>query len=354
MPLIHDEFTAANVVGYYNATKKGTDATLGEKFFPAKKQRGLKLSFIKGKAGRPIVLRASAFDTPTTFRDRLSVELSTEEMPFFKEGYLVKEADRAEFITMEMTGNQALIDTVKKTIYDDKANLIYGAHARLEAMRMQVLATGTIAIESNGQFYDYDYGVDEANKGKVAIAWGSQGYDPIGDLEKAKNAIEEEGGIAEVMILNAKTYGLIRSAASTVSRIKPLATTGATVTNAELDQHLRDNYGLIPQIKNDTFVDDDGTTKRFFPDNRVTLAPNRRIGHTVFGTTPVELDLVSGGNTKVEIVDTGIAVLQETKSDPVNTMTSVSMIALPSAEYIDQVFMLNVAPEVGDTEPELD
>lgn len=353
MPLIHDAFTAANIAGYYDATRTQVNQTLGQKYFPVKKQRGLNLAFIKGAGGRPVVLRASAFDTPMTFRDRISVELNQEKMPFFKEAMLVKEEDRQELALLEMTGNSALIDTITSTIFNDKVTLINGAHARLEAMRMQVLATGMVAIDSNGVFRDIDYQVAKENKGETTIAWGEEGYDPIGDIEEAKADLEDIGGLAEVLILNSKTYGLLRKASSTVARIKPLAVQGATVTNAELDQHLKDNYDLIVQVKNEVFVDDDGATKKFYPDGRLTLAPNKPIGNTVFGTTPEEMDLVSGANLNVAIVDTGIAVTTKTSDDPVNTTTKVTMIALPSFEALDQVYMLDVTVTAEKEEEEV-
>lgn len=72
----------------------------------------------------------------------MEVELSHEEMPFFKEAMLVKEVDRQQLNTLSQTGNTTLINTVLQTIFNDQANLVAGAKARLEAMRMQVLATG--------------------------------------------------------------------------------------------------------------------------------------------------------------------------------------------------------------------
>ena len=52
---------------------------LGEGLFPARKQRGLDLSWIKGSTGLPISLMPSAFDAKATFRDRIGVSKIEDE-----------------------------------------------------------------------------------------------------------------------------------------------------------------------------------------------------------------------------------------------------------------------------------
>ena len=80
----------------------------------------------------------------------------------------------------------------------------------------------------------------------------------------------------------------------------------------------------------------------------MTLIPNGPLGNTVFGTTPEESDLFADNtvNADVEIVDNGIAVTTTKTTDPVNVQTKVSMVALPSFERLDDVYMLTVIPGV--------
>ena len=349
MSLIQKVITAPNVVGYFNEKQRTVDATIGEKVFPAKKQLGLKLAFIKGAAGKPVVLQPAAFDTKVPLRERMAVELNEEEMPFFKEAMLVKEADRQQLNMIAQTGNQGMIDTVTRGIFDDTATLLAGANARLEAMRMQVLATGKIAINSNGVAKDIDYGVQEDHKGAVdkAKKWALlDESNPLADIEKAIEALDALGGSAEVMYLNQVTFAQAKNAVSTAKAIKPLVQDGAKVTKADFISYLEDNYNLKVVIKNQTYKDVDGTVKKYFPDGAVTFAPNTALGNTVFGTTPEESDLMSGGNAavQVQLVGAGIAVTTKKLDDPVNVETKVSMIALPSFEQIDEVYMLDVDP----------
>lgn len=348
MPLIYDVITAPNVAGYWNASQAGVNSTNGERIFPAKKQLGLKIAHVKGASGRPVVLRASAFDTKATLRQRMNVTLNEEEMPFFKESMLVKEQDRQQLNLIAQTGNQELINTITQAIFDDAATLVSGARARLEAMRMQVLATGKIGVISNGVAKDFDYGVAETNKGKVTTAWTDEEANPLADLQKAIDALSEVAAAPELLILNPKTFNQLKNAKATVVAIKPLAPTGAGVTNAELNAYLEANLGLKVVIESGSYIGDDGTAKKYYPDGHVTLAPNAALGQTVFGTTPEESDLLGSNTTaaKVSIVETGIAVTTSTKTDPVNVETKVSMIALPSFEQLDNVYMLQTIPEL--------
>lgn len=347
MPLIYDTVTASNLAGYWNARQQEVDATIGEKFFPARKQLGLKLALVKGSAGLPVVLKPSAFDTKATLRERMNVTLDEQEMPFFKESLLVKEQDRQQLNVIAQTGNQALVDTIVSGIFDDNAALLAGAHARLEAMRMQVLATGKIGVISNGVAQDFDYHVDPAHKGTTKIAWTDLATStPLADIETAVSALAELGSTAEVIILNSKTLSQIKNAKSTLALIKPTAPDAAAVKKSELFDYLESELGLTVVVKNQTYKDVDGVVKKYYPDGHITLAPNTELGETVFGTTPEESDLLVGSvtNAKVEIVDTGIAVTTTTKTDPVNVETKVSMIALPSFKNLDDVYMLTTVP----------
>lgn len=347
MPLIYDIVTAPNIAGYWNTKQAKVDASVGEKVFPAQKQLGLKLSYVKGASGRPVVLKPSAFDTKATLRERLSVTLLEEEMPFFKESMLVKEADRQQLNLIAQTGNQTLIDTITRGLFDDTTTLLTGARAQLEAMRMQVLATGKIAVIGNGVPQDFDYGVDEEHKSAAKVAWSDkETATPLADLDAAISALENLGGKAEVAYMNSTTFAQLKNAKSTTTAIKPLAPTGAIATAQEVKDYLSDNYGLTIVVKSGVYKDSDGKVKKYFPDGHVTLAPNAALGRTVFGTTPEESDLM-GGNTgaTVNIVDTGIAVTTTKKTDPVNVETKVSMIALPSFENLDDCYMFSTTPD---------
>ncbi|HEN9910590.1 TPA: major capsid protein [Streptococcus agalactiae] len=340
MALIYDVVTSANIKGFYDKQQANVDLSLGEKAFPSKQQLGLKLSFIKGAAGKPVSIKAAAFDTKVPLRDRMSVDLLDEEMPYFKEGMFVKEADRQQLNVLAQTKNQELIDTVLSTIFNDETTLIAGAKARLEAMRMEVLSSGKIHINSNGVMKDIDYGLAVTQTTKSSQEWSNkETANPLADIEKAIETVTERGHVPEAIVLNSKTFGYIKNAKATVKVIKPLAPEGSIVTKAELKSYLSEELGLNILLKDGVFVNDAGESNKYFPDGVVTLVPNGNLGYTVFGTTPEQSDLMGGQATdaQVSLVETGIAVTTTKTTDPVNVQTKVSMIALPSFERLDEV-----------------
>lgn len=351
MALIYDIVTAPNISGYWDVRQSTVDTTVSEQLFPVKKQLGLKLGYVKGASGKPVVLRPAAFDTKVTLRERIGVDLTEEEMPFFKEAMLVKEADRQQLNLIAQTGNQELIDTITNGIFNDQMTLLSGAHARLEAMRLQVLATGKISIVgSNGQFRDIDYGLNaEKQKGAVdkKAKWSDKAKsNPLADIEATITKMEAEGHKPEVLYMNSATYANMKGADIVTKTIKPLAPAGIAVTKAEFEAFIVDNYGLKIQVFNQTYKNDEGQVVKYFPDGVVTFAPYAQLGYTVFGTTPEESDLLGGNNAGVEvnIVDTGIAITTKKLDDPVNVETKVSMIALPSFEQLDEIYLLDVEP----------
>lgn len=346
MALIYDTITAENVSGYWNTSQENVDTTLGDKLFPARKQLGIKLAFVKGGSGKAVALKPAAFDTKAPLRERMNLSVTEEQMPFFKEAVVVKEEERQQLNMIEATNNQALIDSVVTGIFDDQTHLLNGAKARLEAMRMQVLATGKISFNNNGVAQEFDYGVKDSMKGAVGTKWTEAKATPLADIEKAIEAMENQGKKAEILIMTQKTFGLIRKANSTIKIVKPLASEGATVTTTELTDYLLDAHGVKVEIKNDTFVDDDGVAKKFYPEGYVSFIPNATLGKTVFGTTPEESDLLGGNvaGVEVKVVNTGIAITTQELVDPVNVQTKVTMIALPSFERLDDVYMLDIEP----------
>lgn len=346
MALIYDTITAENVSGYWNGSQEKVDTTLGDKLFPARKQLGIKLAFVKGGSGKAVALKPAAFDTKVPLRERMNLSVTEEQMPFFKEGLVVKEEDRQQLNMIAATGNQALIDSVITGIFDDTTHLISGASARLEAMRMQVLATGKISFQDNGVAQEFDYGVKDSMKSTVKKAWTDAAATPLADIEVAIEAMINQGKKAEILIMTQKTFSLIKKADSTIKIVKPLAPKGASVTNTELTDYLLDAHGVKVEIKNDTFTDVDGTIKNFYPEGYVSFIPNATLGNTVFGTTPEESDLLGGNisGVDVSIVNKGIAITTQKLVDPVNVQTKVSMIALPSFERLDDVYMLDIQP----------
>lgn len=341
---IFDLVKAPELTSYWEEHRQDMPPYLGEELFPADKKLGLKLDWIKGANGLPVVLKPSAFDVGAVPRPRIGFDKLSAEMPFFKESTYIDEELRQQLNMVMETGNQAYIDAVMNRVFADEMHLLEGARARREQMRMMALTTGAIAITANGQAYNYDYGIPSDHKSEVTTSWSTTTSDPIEDMRKAMDKIEDDTGVRPTRgICTRKTWGYLRVNEKIIKSIFVLSNGQVSaLSDARLSQYLMDELGLELIVYGKRYKNDAGTATQFVPDDTVVLFPEGTLGNTWFGTTPEESDLMGTGAANVSITDTGVAVTTVQKTDPVNVETKVTMICLPSFESADSVYILDV------------
>lgn len=341
---IFDLIKAPELTSYWEEHIQDMPPYLGEELFPADKKLGLKLDWIKGANGLPVVLKPSAFDAGAVPRARIGFDKLSTQMPFFKESTYVDEELRQELNMVLETGNQAYIDAVVRRVFADETHLLEGARARREEMRMMALTTGAIAITANGQAYNYDYGMPADHKSTVTTSWSTTTSDPIEDMRTAMDKIEYDTGIRPTRgVCTRKTWGYLRKNEKIIKSIFVLSNGQVSaLSDARLSQYLMDELGLELIVYGKRYKNDAGTATQFVPDDTVVLFPSGSLGTTWFGTTPEESDLMGGKVANVSITDVGVAVTTIEKADPVNVETKVTMICLPSFEAADSVYILDV------------
>ena len=160
-----------------------------EALFPSRKQMGIELSMLTGKTPAIRPLDPSSFDAKVIPISRANFSKVTTEMPFFKNSLNVNEKDRQQLLMVLATGNAGYIDTVMNKVYNDGERLLENARVVPEIMRSQILTTGQIAFEGNGQAYSYDYEV--ANKGNATTAWTSTSADPVADITAWQDLMDD-------------------------------------------------------------------------------------------------------------------------------------------------------------------
>lgn len=341
---IFDLLTAPEITAYWEVLTQDEQPYLGEELFPSDKKRGLDLKWLKGARGLPVVLNTSAFDVHAIPRPRIGFERLTAQMPYFKESYYVDEEMRQELNIVLETGNQAYIDSVMNRIFDDETNLLRGAAAARERMRMMALCTGVISMASNGQAFSYDYQVPANHKGEAATSWSSTNTaDPLEDIRVAKELIQDEtGAVVTRAVCTGKTWRYLRNNESIKKAIFVLTNGAGAVSDNALRTFIKDELDIEVVVYDKRYKDESGNTTKYVPDDTFVLFPSGPLGKTWFGTTPAESDLMSGSAANVSITDTGVAVTTAQKVDPVNVETIVSMICLPSFEMADQIYILDV------------
>lgn len=347
MASIKDLITAENIAVYWNEMRTERPPYFGSAKFPADKQLGLRLEWIKGASGVPVRLMPSAFDANVIPLSRNGFGLTEAEMPFFKNSRNINEKLRQELNMALSSNNAAVRDMLLRRVFNDAVQLIEYADATREAMRMQLLTTGKIVVEGNGVNKTFEYGVTSGQKKTLSdtAKWNAPTTaQPIADIAKWQLAIARATGVKPTeILLNSATLALIAQCQSVKVGIYPLASGGITPTDIEVKDYIARQTGAVVYVYDKGYKNESGAFVPFVPDNTVVLMPREIIGRTMFGTTPEESDLMASSVANVRIVDTGVAVTTAYEVDPVNVMTKVSQVCLPSGENIDKIFIATVA-----------
>ena len=351
---LREIFTPAAVAANWTEVASNQIPYLGATLFPARKKAGLDLAWLKGSRGLPVSLMPSAFDAKATFRDRIGFDKLETEMPFFREGFKIKERDRQEMLRVQESTDPYAQEVIAR-IFDDARNLIDGANVVPERMIMQLLfpdgGNCGIAIKANGVDYTYNYDPDGSWKTSnytalttTALWTAPTTADPFAAFKTVKDAIRAKtGDELTVAIMNTYTFNLMTATDAMKNRY--LSTSGISLgylTDAEAKAVVQGTSGLQVAVYDKQYKDESGVAHSFVPDGYVCLIPSGNLGNTWYGTTPEEADLQGSNSAEVSIVNTGVAISREIQNHPVNINTFASEIVLPSFERMDSVGVLKV------------
>lgn len=340
---IFDMVTAPEQAAYWNSQEQYRTPFLGEELFPAEKQLGTEIKWVKGASGAPKFLKPAGVDTPAIPRGRKEFDQVLTKLGFFKESLYVDEDLRQQLNLVLASGNKVMIDTIMNQIFDDNNKLIEGARVTREIIRMQLLFGGKAKIEGNGTSYELDYGFNDKHQGYASVSWSDPKATPIDDIEKALNKIETDTGERPSRaVLSLKTFNQLKKIEEIKHSLTPVGREQAFVSKANILNYLETELGVKFAVYNKLYENSEGAATPFVPENKIAFIPGSPIGKTVFATTPEESDLMTGASdAQVAIVDTGVAVTTMKKSDPVQVETKASMNSLPTFQEIEKVFVLN-------------
>lgn len=355
MKTLDELVNAPAIAAYWQALASNDIPYLGPSIFPAKRMQGLRLDWIKGKDDLPVQLAPSAFDTKPTLRDRGGVAKVGLKMPFFREAMRIGEEDRQQLLTLARA-DDSMVDAVVARIYDDATGLIKGAQVNPEVMIFQLLQTAKISIASaddSGQEVNYEYNYDPQGTWAAANVttltgaskWGGASANVVKDILNLKRKAATNGTIITRAIVSPATWATMVSDASIGKDVFPLSDSAA-LSDSDLQSYLLRKTGITFTSYAKMYKDTNKKQHSFMDDDKVVFLPSNSVGSTYYGTTPEEADLRGAGapaGTNLSIVDGGIAVLTFKEVLPVNVVTAVSEIVLPSYENMDSVYVLKVA-----------
>lgn len=354
MPDIFDLVDSKAIGEYVDILKASEETLLGATLFPNKKIIGLDMKFIKGYKSNAIALRPSTLGSRAFVRDRIGVAVIQEELPFFREKMVINERLRQELARAKADATDPYTSSVLEQIFDDAKVLTDGADVQSERERMQLLFTGKIAIGSSDKDgkavnFNYDYDVDgKWSKSNVKVLTGTTRWsdhtnsNPIQDIMNMVDEASSFGVTITRGIISPKTLQDILLNTNVRNMFKNADGSFRVFGKPQVIEEIKNLTGVTIAVYGKSFKDENGKDMTYCPDNAIALLPNGSLGSTVYGTTPEEIDLMSGyGNASVTVINTGVAVTTSKQyGPPVTVETVVSELVLPSFERMAEVFVI--------------
>lgn len=357
---LKDAFTARAIGIAWNNYKAslGEAPYLGRTKFGTRKQEGLDLKFIKGQNGLPVSLKASNFDAQAPLRDGKGFSDVQNEMPFYRESYMVTEKEEQEYASYVDSNKPQYANQILSNIMKKPLDLVRGAQVVPERQIWQLLAPvdgiPKIKVDIEGATYDVEY-IESANVStyradhfkeiKGSAQWkNASTATPLDDLIKIKRDFAKASGYSLARFtMNTTTFEQMVACEDTKKQVLGITayTGGIRLRQADVVAYLRE-FGIILEVYDKVYADESGSSENFIPDGYISAqSAGVFLGDVTFGTTPEERS-ASKTDGSLAIVETGISVYTYTTNHPLNTHCVVSSIVLPTFEGIDSVVTINV------------
>ncbi len=328
-------FNQKEVLNYLKERK--FPAMMGEELFPEVKKQSLEFEMLTNASKTPVIASVHGFDTESEIGQR-EAEKKAIELALIKRKMQLKEK---EIIALESPRNDAERQALMKDVYNDFDNLVESVRARIEKMRMDVIANGVITLDENGLSASIDYGVPTENKA-TNVDWSSTTANPINDMITWANRLDQMPG--RVITSNTILAKILSNKNVTNALFGKDTTRLASV--GELNIYL-ESLGL-PKIytydKKYRKLEANGTyTKhRYFPEDKFVMLPSETLGETVYGPTAEEIRLQRDPSVDVRTVGKIFACMYEEGKDPVSTWEKAVATALPALSCAEDIFQAKI------------
>lgn len=330
MARIDELFNTKELLNYYRVKKQ--PAMLGDTLFPARKIQDIKFDMITGANGLPVSASIHAFDTETELASREVLQKGAAELALIKRKIAIGEREIIAINNPRMDSEQkALV----MELFKDGDKMVNSVQTRIEAMRMELLSSGKINVKENGVSITLDYSVPAGNK--KSFDWSNASTaKPLEDIKTLADAVEDASGTKPTRILtSSKVLNKILACESVKKAIfgvnfDKIATRkdlNSLLESMELPQVAVYNAKYKVQNANGKY-----TTKRYFPENILSMFAENVLGETIFGLTAEEIELLGSNKMEEAKMVGNIFVGVEKEGDPVRRYTKAVATALPTLE----------------------
>lgn len=338
MPNVLDLFKQAEILNYLQ--NREYPALAGEELFPEVKRQSLEFDMIKGARKIPVIASVHAFDTEAEIGSREASKMALE-LALIKRKMMMNEKD---IIALENPRNAAEQQYLMQEVFNDIDVLVAGVKARVEAMRMEVIANGTVTLAENNLSAVIDYGVPDEHKEALSgtSVWTNPDSDPIEDMMRWSDALDVKPtraltsrAVLSALLSHPRIIGALFGRDS--MRVPTRADFNAFLTQHELPTIATYDNVYRKQLANGSYV-----RERYFPNNKFVMLPEGPLGETIYGPTAEEIRLTRDPNIRTDMIGHVLAMVYEEGTDPVATWTKAVATALPSFPVADEVFQAQV------------
>lgn len=328
-------FNQKEILNYLKERKYPT--MLGEELFPEVKRQSLEFDMLTNGSKTPVIASVHGFDTESEIGQR-EAEKKAIELALIKRKMQLKER---EIIALESPRNEAEKAYLMKNVYADFDALVESIRARIEAMRMEIVATGKVTLNENNLDAVIDFGVPDENK-VADVDWSAEDSNPINDMITWKNQLDT----APARVLTSTT--ILAKILSNKNVINALFGKDSTriASVGELNTYLESLQ--LPKIY--TYdakyrklgADGKYTKHRYLPENAFVMMPGETLGETIYGPTAEEIRLTRDPSVDIKLVGKILAMMYEEGKDPVSTWEKAVATALPALKCADELFQATI------------
>lgn len=334
MPRIKEVFNTKELINYFK--ERQVVPMLGESLFPERKIQDIEFDMILGRGGLPVSANVHALDTATQLASRQAIEKGVASLALIKRQIKITEK---ELIKINNPRTDAELAFVLSQLYKDSEDMVESVKVRVEAMRMEALSTGKIKIEENGVKVTIDYGVPTGNK--KSFNWSNvDTATPLDDLETLAAAVEAESGSRPTRALTSRKAAKRICACKSVREAIHGVNAAKTVTIAQLNELMTEldlPKILIYEGKYKVEATKGFDTKRYFPENAISMFGSETLGETIYGLTAEEVKLIGDGKMEEAEMVGNVFVGTYTSIDPVGEFTKAAATVLPSFPHADEL-----------------
>lgn len=309
-------------------------------FFPEQKKGTLDFKMFKGAYNAPVSAEVHAFDSETQLADYDDYSLDTAKLLLIKRQFHISEE---LIIRLDETSSEPVKEEIKRELYNHVDMLINSIKVRIERFCAEVIQTGKIKIDENGVKMTIDYHMPANHL--VTADWTTEDADPIADIQKWCDTVEETSGVRPTRALtrNAKMREFLNHPKV---RKQVLGTEADRLLSLQEYNAFAQSMGLpvigtyegyyrqqLPSGKK--------VKKKYLEDKSFILMPPDKLGDTFYGPTAEEIKIRNDPSVQVRSSDKITTITYTQPDSPAQWIKAVAT-GLVSFPYADEVLCATI------------